>query len=96
MWTSAGVFCRETLLHQDDLARRIYYNQDTDGIPGVRNYLATTVIDELGPKKCQMEFSSNFDVIDPAIDGEKCRLYVESVHRDYILTGFAAYFREHR
>lgn len=96
MWTSDGRLLREKLLHQDDRARRIYYILDNDAIPGVHNYLTTITVEELKPDKCQMEFSSNFDVIDPAVDAEQCKLFVESAYDDFFLKGFANYFGANR
>jgi len=93
LWNSDGTCVRETLLHQDDGARRIYYMVQREGIPGVRNYLATTTIDELGAEECQIELSSSFDVIDPAVDEQYHRRILESIYEDCILKGLATYLR---
>jgi Polyketide cyclase / dehydrase and lipid transport len=52
----------ETLLHVDPLARFIYYNMEGEGPFGMRNYLATTEIDELGAERSRVTCSGRFDV----------------------------------
>ena len=63
--TSSGAFpatLEETLLYVDEEARFIYYNIEGVGLGGMRNYLATTTIDELGPERCLVTCSSRYDV----------------------------------
>jgi hypothetical protein len=52
----------ETLLHVDPEARLIYYNMEGEGPFGLRNYLATTEVDELGPERTRVTCSGRFDV----------------------------------
>jgi hypothetical protein len=89
LWNTDGSCVREKLLHQDDLARRIYYMVEGEAIPGVRNYLASATVGELGPTTCEMEFLSSFDVLDPQVDAERCRLIFESVYANCFLRGFS-------
>jgi hypothetical protein len=52
----------ETLLHVDPVARFIYYNMEGEGPFGLRNYLATTEVDDLGPNRTRVTCSGRFDV----------------------------------
>jgi hypothetical protein len=52
----------ETLLHVDHVARFIYYNMEGEGPFGMRNYLATTEVDELGPNRSRVTCSGRFDL----------------------------------
>jgi len=52
----------ETLLHVDHMARFIYYNMEGEGPFGLRNYLATTEVDELGPTLTRVTCSGRFDL----------------------------------
>jgi hypothetical protein len=52
----------ETLLYVDHVARFIYYNMEGEGPFGLRNYLATTEVDELGPKLTRVTCSGRFDL----------------------------------
>lgn len=52
----------ETLLHADPVARLIYYNMEGEGPFGLRNYLATTEVDELGTHRCRVTCSGRFDL----------------------------------
>jgi hypothetical protein len=52
----------ETLLHVDPVARTIYYNMEGVGPFGMRNYLATTEVDEVGPHRTRVTCSGRFDV----------------------------------
>lgn len=55
-------FLEETLLYADEEAKFIYYNVEGVGVAGMRNYLATTTVDEVGPDRCRITCSSRFDV----------------------------------
>jgi hypothetical protein len=59
---SSGLVMRETLLHQDDEARHIYYNIEGIGAHSIRNYLATTDVDEIADNACQIAISARFDI----------------------------------
>jgi len=52
----------ETLLYVDDEARFIYYNMEGLGPFGMRNYLATTEVDEVSPESCRVTCSGRFDL----------------------------------
>jgi hypothetical protein len=56
-----GYSHEETLILADPDARRIYYT--FNGVPGgIRNYLATTTVDERGPDEALVTCSSTFDL----------------------------------
>ncbi len=80
----------EVCYKEDEITRRIYYDMNDEGIPGVRNYMATICIDELEPEKCRMAFSSNYDT-PPDSDQEFYVKRIEAVYKS-ISEGFAAYF----
>jgi len=91
---SAGlpVLNRETLLHEDPVARRIYYTADNEVIAGIRNYLATTSVDRIATTSCRMIFSSTFDVREGE-DPSRARAVIESIY-DAICVSFRNYFRK--
>ena len=88
--TEGDVVSEETLLKQDDKARRIYYDMVDDGIPGIRNYLATTTVDAFGAGGCRMNFSSTFDIPADA-DEEQLQAIILFVYST-IASGYQAYF----
>src|SRR4051794_20681470 len=51
---------RETLFHQDDELRHLYYNIEGTGPHGIRNYLATTDVDEVASDTCQVTITARF------------------------------------
>ena len=53
---------QETLLHVDHVARFIYYNMEGEGPFAMRNYLATTEVDDLGPNRARVTCSGRFDL----------------------------------
>lgn len=70
---------RETLIHEDPVARRLFYN-GTDGfIEGVRNYMATWALDPLPNGQSKMHISSTFDVVAPG-SAASVRDIVEAVY----------------
>ncbi len=78
----------ETLLHVDPEARFIYYNMEGEGPFGLRNYLATTEVDELGPDRCRVTCSGRFDLPQGA-PAELVKAAIESVY-DSIVHDIAA------
>jgi Polyketide cyclase / dehydrase and lipid transport len=73
----------ETLLHIDPVARTIYYNMEGEGPFGMRNYLATTEVDELGPGLTRVTCSGRFDLPEGApVDVVKS--VIEGVYRSII------------
>ena len=81
---------RETLFHEDPVARRLFYN-GTDGfIEGVRNYIATWAVDPLPDGRSKMHISAVFDVTEPG-KADNVRAIVEAVY-DLIFKGLNGYF----
>jgi hypothetical protein len=81
---------RETLIHEDAFARRLFYN-GTDGfIEGVRNYMATWAVDPLPDGRARMHISSVFDVVEPG-STDNVGAIVEAVY-DLIFKGLNGYF----
>lgn len=79
---------QETLLHADPVARFIYYNMEGEGPFGLRNYLATTEIDELGPERCRVTCSGRFDLPD-GVPVDMIKAFIESIY-DSIIHDIAA------
>jgi len=52
----------ETLLHADHEARMIYYCIEGEGPFGMRNYLATTEVDEITPGRARITCSGRWDL----------------------------------
>jgi hypothetical protein len=73
----------------DSSARRIYYN--VEGVvasTGMRNYLATTFVDEVGPNRARVTCSSSYDVPDE----EMARIvkgFLEDVYDRSVIQGIA-------
>jgi hypothetical protein len=78
----------ETLLHADPVARFIYYNMEGEGPFGLRNYLATTEVDELGPNRSRVTCTGRFDVPEGA-PAATVKAVIESVY-DSIIHDIAA------
>lgn len=81
---------RETLLHEDPVARRLFYNASDGFIEGVRNYMATWALDALPDGRTKMHISSVFDVVEPGT-AANVRGIVEPVY-DLIFKGLNGYF----
>lgn len=76
----------ETLLLADPESRRIYYNVEGVQPSGMRNYMATTIIDEIGPGQCHVTCSSTFDV--PAQDtSDTIKEFLEAVYERSVVRG---------
>lgn len=88
---ASGVIAYETLLHQDDVAKRIYYDMQQNEILNVRNYRATTTIDEIGPNACRMFFSS-FSDADQTVDAVRIKESFLGIYTT-IAVGFNGYFK---
>lgn len=69
----------ETLLHVDPVTRFIYYNMEGEGPFGMRNYLATTEVDELDAHRSRVTCSGRFDLPDDA-PADLVRSVIESVY----------------
>jgi hypothetical protein len=73
----------ETLLHVDPVARFIYYNMEGEGPFGMRNYLATTEVDEIGPRRARVTASGRFDVPEGA-PVEVVKAVIEGVYASIV------------
>lgn len=82
----------ETLLHVDPIARFIYYNMEGEGPFGLRNYLATTEVDDLGNGRSRVTCSGRFDLPESA-PAETVKGVIESVY-DSIVHDIAATVRK--
>ncbi len=78
----------ETLLHVDPVARFIYYNMEGEGPFGLRNYLATTEVDDLGNGRSRVTCSGRFDLPESA-PADLVKGVIESVY-DCIVHDIAA------
>ena len=78
----------ETLLYVDPVARFLYYNMEGIGPFGLRNYLATTEVDEVSPESCRVTCSGRFD-LPAAAPVELVRGAIEAVY-DSIVHDIAA------
>jgi hypothetical protein len=74
----------ETLLYVDDVARFIYYNMEGEGPFGMRNYLATTEVDEIDASRCRVTCSGRFDLPQSApaevVEGVIAGVYDSIIH----------------
>lgn len=84
---------RETLLHEDPIAYRLFYNASDGFLPGLRNYMASWSLDELPDGRTQMNISSNLDVMEPG-DVSEIKETMLNVYRlifkglnDYVAAG---------
>jgi len=82
---------RETLLYQSDEFRHLYYNIEGAGPYGIRNYLATTDIDEISDDSCQITITARFDV-PPATDLLKAQALINQAHNDSVIGGIRRYY----
>ena len=80
----------ETLLYVDEAARFIYYNMEGVGPFGMRNYLATTTVDELGPNRARVTCTGRFDLPEGA-PAELVRGFIEGVYEHGIIHGISAF-----
>jgi hypothetical protein len=78
----------ETLLHADSAARRIYYNVEGVAAGGMRNYLATTFVDAIAPKRSRVTCSSTFDVPDEE-SARNVKAFLEGVYDRSVIQGIA-------
>lgn len=76
----------ETLLHADPEARRIYYNVEGQVAGGMRNYNATTIVDEVGPNRARITCQSTFD-IPPDADPAPVVAFLEGVYNKSVIRG---------
>lgn len=79
----------ETLIHADAEGRRIYYNVEGVAAGGMRNYLATTFVDEIGPGRCRVTCSSSFDVPEDS-SADDVKNFLEAVYERSVIRGIEA------
>jgi hypothetical protein len=89
-WGPLGVL-RETLLYQDDETMHLRYNIEDTGPFGLRNYLATTDVDEVSPSCCQITITARFDV-PPGGDLLKAQAVINQGHNDIVIEGIRRFF----
>lgn len=73
----------ETLLHADPEAFLIYYNIEGEGPFGMRNYLASTVLDPLGPERTRVTCSGRWDMPEGA-PADAVKAAVEAIYDSII------------
>jgi hypothetical protein len=73
----------ETLLHVDPVARTIYYNMEGQGPFGMRNYLAVTEVDEVGPQRTRVTCSGRFDLPEDA-PAHNVKAVIEGVYASIV------------
>ena len=76
----------ETLLYADSEARFIYYNIEGVGQGGMRNYLATTTVDEVTENRCRVTCSSRFDVPEGG-PADELKAFLEDVYERSVIQG---------
>ncbi len=75
---------KETLFHQDDEMRHFYYNIEGVGPLGIRNYLATTDVDELSDSMSQVTIAARFDVPE-GVDVIQAKNIINAAHNGVML-----------
>lgn len=88
---SDPAYLDETLLHVDPETKRIYYNFGGVGVASMRNYHATTYVDELGPERCRVTCASQFDIPNEAKTYMKN--FVEEFYDRAIIQGIARFIQ---
>jgi hypothetical protein len=82
---------RETLLRQDDSAMHLYYIIEGTGPLGIRNYLATTDVDPVGPDRCQVTITARFD-LERGGDVVKAKGLIDFAHNDAVIGAIRRYY----
>ena len=85
----------ETLIHADPEARRIYYNVEGVVSGGMRNYFATTTVDEVGPDRALITCESTFDV-PPDADPAPVIGFLEAVYTKSVIRGIERAVKKER
>ena len=75
---------KETLLHQDDELRHFYYNMEGVGPLGIRNYLATTDVDEISETVSLVTITARFDIPE-GVDVIMAKGMINAAHTGVIL-----------
>jgi hypothetical protein len=84
---------RETLLYQNDDAMHLYYNIEGVGPGGVKNYLATTEVDEMSLTSSQVTITARFD-LDPGADVVKAKSIIDFAHNKAVLGALRRYLEK--
>ncbi len=79
----------ETLLYVDNAAKFLYYNMEGTGPFGMRNYLATTTVDEISSNRARVTCSGRFDIAD-AGSVEIVKGFIEVTYETGIIRGIEA------
>ena len=79
----------ETLLYADPQARRIFYTVTGFAPNTVRNYMATTFADEIGPQRARVTCWSMWDAPDQKTADDAQR-FMEAVYERNVIKGIAA------
>ena len=83
-----GTVAEETIVYQNDRARRLTYIKSDD--PGVTGYVATTYVDSDEGGGCTVHVASMFDVSDPAAGAAAAGRF-EAVYAA-MFSGYRRYF----
>ena len=79
----------ETLIHADPEARRLYYTVLGFDPDSVRNYMATTAVDDIGPGRARVTCWSMWDA-PTAEAAAQAQAFMESVYSKNIVHGIEA------
>ena len=82
---------RETLFHQSDETRHFAYNIEGVGPYGIRNYLATTDVDSIDARRCQVTITARFD-LPPDADVTEAKGFIDMAHNRSVMNGLRSYF----
>lgn len=96
-----GTKIREALERRDETAFRIYYSLPNEGgMEGIRNYWATTFVEEISPMQCRVSCASFFDVVDAQRASEISAFFRDVVYARAVIGGLRqhceALFRKKR
>ena len=91
---ATSVAFEETLLHADAEAKRIYYS--FDGFRDrMRNYMASTTVDDLGNGRAYVTCSSNFDIPEGA-SVEDNQAFLAAIYENLVIKGIEAAVKRDR
>lgn len=79
----------ETLLYADDATKFILYTIEGMGVGGMRNYFATTEVDDLGPNTSRVTIDGRFDL--PAgVSPDRILGYFHEVYERGVIGGITS------
>lgn len=73
----------ETLLHADPVAKYLYYNVEGEGPHGMRNFLSTIAVDDLGDGRSKITCFARFDLPE-GVSAEPVTGLLRNVYDAYI------------